>query len=97
MTGLSEEMLQRMQIDHRKVVVHPPHHAGYYPNAEQLSLKLLFAPADGRILGAQAVGRAGVDKRIDVLAMAIQAGMTVHDLEESELCYSQTVLGNGVS
>jgi rhodanese-related sulfurtransferase len=72
----------------RAVFVHPANHAGYYPGAERMVLKLLFDPADGRILGAQAVGGAGVDKRIDVLAMAVQARMTVFDLEEAELCYA---------
>ena len=62
--------------------------AGYYPDAEQMTLKLLFAPDTGRILGAQGVGGAGVDKRIDVLAVAIQAEMTVFDLEEMELAYA---------
>ena len=66
----------------------PAHHAGYYPGAEPMTLKLLFDPQTGRVLGAQAVGGAGVDKRIDVLAVAIQAGMTVFDLEEMELAYS---------
>jgi rhodanese-related sulfurtransferase len=70
------------------VYVHPAHHAGYYPGAEQMTLKLLFDPEDGRVLGAQAVGGAGVDKRIDVLAVAIQARMTVLDLEEMELAYA---------
>ena len=70
------------------IYVHPTHHAGYYPGAESLTLKLLFDPQTGRILGAQAVGGAGVDKRIDVLAVAIQAGMTVFDLEEMELAYA---------
>ena len=70
------------------VYVHPTQHAGYYPGAEALTLKLLFDPQTGRILGAQAVGGAGVDKRIDVLAVAIQAGMTVFDLEEMELAYA---------
>ena len=60
----------------------------YYPGAERISIKLLFAPDTGRLLGAQAVGKAGVDKRIDVLAMAIQKGATVFDLEEAELCYA---------
>jgi rhodanese-related sulfurtransferase len=70
------------------VYVHPTHHAGYYPGAEAMTLKLLFDPETGKVLGAQAVGGAGVDKRIDVLAVAIQAGMTVFDLEEMELAYS---------
>lgn len=88
MTGASEKALRRADRTYRKVYVHPAHHAGYYPGAEPLTLKLLFDPQTGRLLGAQAVGGAGVDKRIDVLAVAIQAGMTVFDLEEMELCYA---------
>lgn len=87
-TGLSEKALQRLGRPYRKVYVHPAHHAGYYPGAEGMSLKLLFDPATGKLLGAQGVGGAGVDKRIDVLAVAVQAGMTVFDLEEMELCYA---------
>jgi NADPH-dependent 2,4-dienoyl-CoA reductase/sulfur reductase-like enzyme/rhodanese-related sulfurtransferase len=87
MTGASEKALQRVGRAYRKVYVHPAHHAGYYPGAETMALKLLFAPDTGRILGAQAVGGNGVDKRIDVLAVAIQAGMTIYDLEEMELAY----------
>jgi rhodanese-related sulfurtransferase len=88
MTGASEKALKRANRPYRKVYVHPTHHAGYYPGAETMTLKLLFDPETGRVLGAQAVGGAGVDKRIDVLAVAIQAGMTVFDLEEMELAYS---------
>ncbi|MCU0876283.1 MAG: FAD-dependent oxidoreductase [Pirellulaceae bacterium] len=88
MSGASEKTLRRLGQTFRKVYIHPAHHAGYYPGAEAMSLKLLFAPETGRILGAQAVGGAGVDKRIDVLAVAIQAGMTVFDIEEMELAYS---------
>ncbi len=88
MTGASEKVLKRAKRLYRKVYVHPTHHAGYYPGAEAMTLKLLFDPVTGRLLGAQAVGGAGVDKRIDVLAVAIQAGMTVFDLEEMELAYS---------
>ncbi|MCA9196475.1 MAG: FAD-dependent oxidoreductase, partial [Planctomycetales bacterium] len=88
MTGLSEKVLKRLEMDYQKIYIHPAHHAGYYPGAQPMSLKLLFEPATGRILGAQAVGRQGVDKRIDVIAMAIQADMNVLDLEESELCYA---------
>lgn len=88
MTGASEKTLQRQQASYRKIYIHPAHHAGYYPGAEGMALKLIFEPETGRILGAQAVGGAGVDKRIDVLAVAIQAGMTVYDLEEMELCYA---------
>ena len=88
MTGASEKSLIRAGRPYRKVYVHPGNHAGYFPGAEPISIKLLFSPEDGRILGAQAVGGAGVDKRIDVIAMAIQAGMTAYDLEESELAYA---------
>jgi NADPH-dependent 2,4-dienoyl-CoA reductase/sulfur reductase-like enzyme/rhodanese-related sulfurtransferase len=88
MTGASEKVLRRAKRPFRKVYVHPTHHAGYYPGAEAMTLKLLFDPTTGRVLGAQAVGGAGVDKRIDVLAVAIQAGMTVFNLEEMELAYS---------
>lgn len=88
MTGASEKSLRRSQKPFRAIYVHPAHHAGYYPGAEGMTLKLLFDPDSGRILGAQAVGGAGVDKRIDVLAVAIQAGMTVYDLEEMELAYA---------
>ena len=88
MTGASEKVLRRANRPYRKVYVHPTHHAGYYPGAEAMTLKLLFDPETGQVLGAQAVGGAGVDKRIDVLAVAIQAGMTVFDLEEMELAYA---------
>jgi rhodanese-related sulfurtransferase len=88
MTGASEKTLRRLKRPYRKAYVHPTQHAGYYPGAEAMTLKLLFDPDSGRVLGAQAVGGAGVDKRIDVLAVAIQAGMTVFDLEEMELAYS---------
>ncbi|MGA2035028.1 MAG: FAD-dependent oxidoreductase [Thermoguttaceae bacterium] len=87
-TGASEKALRRADRPFRKVYVHPAHHAGYYPGAESMTLKLLFDPRSGRVLGAQAVGGVGVDKRIDVLAVAIQAGMTVFDLEEMELAYA---------
>lgn len=88
LTGASEKTLRRLGKPYRKVYVHAGHHAGYYPGAQMLTLKILFDPENGKLLGAQAVGGAGVDKRIDVLAVAIQAGMTVFDLEEMELCYA---------
>ena len=88
MTGSSERTLRAANLPYRKVYTHPAQHAGYYPGAQQMTLKLLFDPQEGRILGAQAVGGDGVDKRIDVLAMAIQGRMTVYDLEEAELAYS---------
>jgi NADPH-dependent 2,4-dienoyl-CoA reductase/sulfur reductase-like enzyme/rhodanese-related sulfurtransferase len=88
MTGAIEKTLRREAIAYQKSYTHSSHHAGYYPGAERISLKLLFTPDTGRLLGAQAVGKAGVDKRIDVLAAAIQKGATVFDLEEAELCYA---------
>lgn len=88
MTGLSEKILQAKKIPYEKIYLHPTDHAGYYPGAKQMLLKLIFSPDDGKILGAQAAGTSGVDKRMDVIAMAIQAGMTVYDLEEAELCYA---------
>ena len=88
MTGASEKALRRASRPYRKIYIHPAHHAAYYPGAEAMVLKLLFATEPGRILGAQAVGGTGIDKRIDVLAVAIQAGMTVFDLEEMELAYA---------
>ncbi|HZZ77487.1 MAG TPA: FAD-dependent oxidoreductase, partial [Gemmataceae bacterium] len=88
MTGSSEKTLRRANRSFRKIYVHPANHAGYFPGAEAMALKVLFDPSNGLILGAQAVGGSGVDKRIDVLAVAIQAGMTVFDLEEMELAYA---------
>lgn len=88
MTGVNEKILKRMNLQYEKVYIHSNHHASYYPGASQISLKLLFDPASGKILGAQAVGKEGVDKRIDVLAVALRAGMTVYDLEHLELCYA---------
>jgi pyruvate/2-oxoglutarate dehydrogenase complex dihydrolipoamide dehydrogenase (E3) component/rhodanese-related sulfurtransferase len=89
-TGASEKTLKRLGMweQMEKVYLHPGHHAGYYPGAEPISFKLIFAKADGRIVGAQAVGQKGVEKRIDVIAMAIQKQATVFDLEETELCYA---------
>ncbi len=87
-TGASEKSLRHAERPFRKVYIHPTHHAGYYPGAESMTLKLLFNPTTGKLLGAQGVGGAGVDKRIDVLAVAIQAGLTVFDLEEMELAYA---------
>ena len=88
MTGLSEKALKRAGRPYEKVYIHPTSHAGYYPGAKQMSLKLLFDPKSGGILGAQAVGADGIDKRIDVLAVAMRAHMTVHDLKDLELSYA---------
>jgi len=88
-TGASEKSLLRAGItDYEKVYLHPANHVGYYPGAKPINLKLIFRKSDGRILGAQAVGEEAVDRRIDVIATAIQFGGTVFDLEESELCYA---------
>jgi len=88
-TGASEKGLRRAGVtSFQKVYLHPGHHAGYYPGARPIHLKLLFSVPDGRILGAQAVGLEGVEKRIDVIATAIQFHGTVHDLAEAELCYA---------
>ncbi len=88
MTGLSEKAAKRAGIPYEKIYVHPSSHAGYYPGAHPVSFKLLFNPETGKVLGAQAVGADGVDKRIDVIATAIRAGLTVYDLAEQELCYA---------
>jgi rhodanese-related sulfurtransferase len=88
-TGASEKGLRRAGVtSFQKVYLHPGHHAGYYPGAREIHLKLVFSVPDGRILGAQAVGFEGVEKRIDVIATAIQFNGTVHDLAEAELCYA---------
>ena len=88
-TGASEKGLRRAGVtDFGVVYLHPGHHAGYYPGATPIHLKLIYTREDGRILGAQAVGREGVDKRIDVIASMIQMRGTVHDLAEVELCYA---------
>jgi NADPH-dependent 2,4-dienoyl-CoA reductase/sulfur reductase-like enzyme/rhodanese-related sulfurtransferase len=90
-TGVSEKTLKRLgDQDYEKVFLFPNSHAGYYPGAKMLGLKFLFRKSNGKVLGAQALGEDGpaVDKRISALAMAIQLGATVYDLEESELCYA---------
>lgn len=86
-TGLNEKTLKRLGRPYRTVTVHPGHHAGYYPGASPMTLKLLFGE-DGQVLGAQAVGKAGVDKRIDVIAAVIRMKGTVDDLAELELSYA---------
>lgn len=87
-TGLSEETAKAAGIVYDKVVTYSASHATYYPGAQNLTIKTLFDPANGRILGAELVGREGVDKRADVLATAIRAKMTGEDLTELELCYA---------
>ena len=88
MTGASEKRLLQQGRSYRKVYIHRPHHVTYFPGAQSLTLKLLFDPQSERVLGAQAVGGNGVDKRIDVLATAIRAGMSLRDLQELELAYA---------
>jgi len=88
-TGVSEKRLsQANDSDYEVVYLHPLDHAGYYPGAKTMHLKLIFRRSDGLVLGAQGVGEAGVERRIDVISMAIQKGSTVFDLEEAELCYA---------
>lgn len=87
-TGNNEKTLKRYGIPYLKSYTHSPSHAGYYPGASPISIKLLFSPGDGKILGAQIVGFTGVDKRIDVLATALRSGLTVYDLQELELAYA---------
>jgi NADPH-dependent 2,4-dienoyl-CoA reductase/sulfur reductase-like enzyme/rhodanese-related sulfurtransferase len=92
-TGVSEKTLQRLKdkgnvIPYEKVYLHPGQHAAYYPGAKPITMKLIYSREDCRILGAQAVGEEGVEKRIDVIAMAMQKHATVYDLEEAELCYA---------
>jgi NADPH-dependent 2,4-dienoyl-CoA reductase/sulfur reductase-like enzyme/rhodanese-related sulfurtransferase len=88
-TGATEKALRRRgDSDYEKVYLHPGSHAGYYPGATPIALKLLFRKSDGKLLGAQACGEDGVDKRISALAVFLQMGATVYDLEEAELCYA---------
>ena len=87
-TGLSEFQLRGLQITHKIVHVTANNHAGYYPDATSIVLKLIFEPESGQIFGAQAIGKEGVDKRIDILSTAIKAKLTVFDLPELELTYA---------
>lgn len=87
-TGATEKFCRGEGIPYQSVISHSNHHAGYHPGATMLSFKLVFSPEDRRVLGAQVVGRDGVDKRIDVIATAIKAGMTVDDLTEIEHAYA---------
>lgn len=87
-TGNNEATLKAKGIFYTAVHAHRTNHAGYYPNATSISLKLLFSPEDGRILGAQAVGKEGTEKRIDVISTAIRLGGTVNELPDIELCYA---------
>lgn len=87
-TGLSEKAAIKAGIAHQVIHIHPNNHAGYYPGSKRLSIKVLFEPGTGKILGAQAVGEDGVDKRIDVIATAMHGGLTIDDLMDLELAYA---------
>jgi len=88
-TGATEKTLARAGIDDYEAVhLHPGNHVSYFPGARPIHMKLLFSRSDGRVLGLQAVGEAGTERRVDVAAMAIQMGATVFDLEQAELCYA---------
>ena len=88
-TGASEKLLTQLgETDFEKIYLYPNSHAGYYPGAKYIAMKVIFRKSDGRLLGAQVLGEDGVPKRIDSFAMAIQAGFTIYDLEESELSYA---------
>lgn len=86
--GASAKAARRMQLANRSVLVSPKHHAGYFPGGQTITLKLTYDPASGKVLGAQAVGEAGVDKRIDVVAACLKFGATVEDLAGLDLAYA---------
>ncbi|MDR2029534.1 MAG: FAD-dependent oxidoreductase [Treponema sp.] len=88
MTGMNERTAKKLAYDYDKSYTYSPSHAGYYPGAENMAIKIIYQKKDGRLLGAQVVGFDGVDKRCDVLAVAIRAGMTIFDLTRLELCYA---------
>ncbi|MGB5202548.1 MAG: FAD-dependent oxidoreductase [Maribacter sp.] len=88
-TGISEKTLARLEEkDYEKVYLYPNSHAGYYPGAKPIAMKVIFRKSDGKLLGAQALGLDGVDKRISVFAAYLQMGATIYDLQEAELCYA---------
>lgn len=87
-TGLNEKALKRLNMSYEKVYLHPSGHASYYPGSTLISFKLLFDPTNGRVLGAQAVGKKGIERRIDVIAAYIMKNASIDDLVEAELCYA---------
>ncbi|MBU9709331.1 FAD-dependent oxidoreductase [Paenibacillus sp. AK121] len=87
-TGNNEKTLQRLAVPYQAIHIHPGSHAGYYPGASPISMKLLFHPETGMIYGAQAVGADGADKRIDVIATAIRGHLNVRELADIELAYA---------
>ncbi|MDD2943100.1 MAG: FAD-dependent oxidoreductase [bacterium] len=90
-SGANEKLLKREQVAYHAIFLHPNQHAGYFPGAQSMAIKLLFSPIDRKVLGAQIVGNDGVDKRIDVISTALQAQMTVDDLAELELAYAPPI------
>jgi len=88
MTGAGEKVLDLSGVSYEKVYTYPADHVGYYPDASQMAIKLVFDPERGTVLGAQVVGKRGVDRKADVFAVAVKQGMTVKDLAELELCYA---------
>lgn len=87
-TGLSAKALKRSGIEYLSATVHPSSHASYYPGASPLTLKIIFAPTDGQLYGAQAIGISGIDKRIDSIAQVIKAGGSIYDLMKTEQAYA---------
>ena len=87
-TGINEKTAQTAGFDYDKIVLFPPSHAGYYPGAQPMAMKVLYEKGSMRLIGAQIVGRDGADKRIDVFAAAIRAGMSASDLTELDLAYA---------
>ncbi|MDY0101056.1 MAG: pyridine nucleotide-disulfide oxidoreductase, partial [Bacilli bacterium] len=87
-TGNNAKTLDKKKIVYKAITVTRSNHSGYYPGAKDITIKLLFSPESGKILGAQAVGQEGTDKRIDVIATAIKGGLTVFDLPDLELAYA---------
>ena len=87
-TGLTEEQLKQKKINYEKIYLCPVNHASYYPNASTLNIKVLFDKDNYQILGAQIVGESGVDKRIDIIALAIQAKLPIYELAKAELSYA---------
>lgn len=87
-TGINEKTAKRLKLDYDKVFAWLPGHAGYYPGTQSMSIKVVFEKTSGKILGAQIVGYDGVDKRCDILAVAVRLGLTASDLSKLELCYA---------
>ena len=90
-TGLTQKQAEQSGVPHEIVYMSGANHAGYYPDAQPMVLKVLYEPESGRLLGAQAMGGQGVDKRVDVLATAISGNLGIEDLEQLDLCYAPPV------